>query len=428
MEQALGPTKATERIAVLDILRGFAIFGVLVVNTFYFFNPFLASPEATISSTADRTAYFIINFLFVAKFYTLFSFLFGLGMYIQMKRSQEKGVRFVPLYLKRLLILAMFGFAHGVLLWIGDILLTYAITGVVLLLFFRNCKPRTLLIWAIILITLPLIFMTVSVGSIELARMAPEETGIYAEVEAGFAEAIQQIEADNANDYDVYANGSFLDITAERFNDFISLLLTITWFTIPPVLAMFLLGVRAGKREWFTNPEAHQNTFRNLLLWALPLGLLLNFYVAITGFSQNQIGTSAESFNWMMLSQFFALSVGSVLLCLSYIAIIVQVCNTATGARILKPLAPVGRMALSNYLTHSIVMTTLAYGYGFGLFGSVGLAIGLLMSIVLYAIQIPLSNWWMSRFRFGPFEWVWRSLTYGTFQTMRVVKPQPATK
>ena len=427
METTLGPTRASERIAVLDILRGFAIFGVLVVNTFYFFNPFLVSPEVTISSAADHTTLFIINFLFLSKFYTLFSFLFGLGMYIQMKRSQEKGIRFVPLYLKRLLILAMFGFAHAFLLWIGDILLTYAITGVVLLLFFRNCKPRTLLIWAIILISLPIVYITVNVGAVELTRMAPE-TGIYEEIEASFAAAAQELEVENANDYDVYANGNFAQITAERFYDFTYFLLYLSWITIPPILAMFLLGVRAGKREWFTNPEAHRTTFRNLLLWALPLGLLLNFYIAITGFSQNQMGTSAEAFNWMMLSQYFALSVGSVLLCLSYIAIIVQVCNTATGARLLKPLAPVGRMALSNYLTHSIVMTTLAYGYGFGLFGSVGLAVGFLLSIILYAIQIPVSKWWMSRFRFGPFEWVWRSLTYGTFQNMRVMKPQPITK
>ncbi|NOK61936.1 MAG: DUF418 domain-containing protein [Chloroflexi bacterium AL-W] len=428
METTLVPTKPAERIAILDILRGFAIFGVLVVNTFYFFNPFLVPPEVAISSIADRTTHFIINFLFVAKFYTLFSFLFGLGMFIQMKRAQDKGVRFVPLYLRRLLILAIFGFAHGVLLWIGDILLIYAVTGLALLLFFRNCKPRTLLIWAIILISLPLIFMTISVGSIELARTAPAETGIYEEIEASFTTATQQIEADIANDYDVYTNGNFVDITAERFSDFINLLLTIAWFSAPSVLAMFLLGVRAGKREWFTTPAEHRTTFRNLLLWALPLGLILNFYVAITGFSQNQLGLSADSFNWMMLTQLFALNIGSVLLCLSYIAIIVQLCNTANGARILKPLAPVGRMALSNYLTHSIVMTTLAYGYGFGLFGSVGLALGFLMSIVLYAIQIPLSNWWMRRFRFGPFEWIWRTLTYGTFQSIKIAEPPPTMK
>ncbi|MEM8533373.1 MAG: DUF418 domain-containing protein [Chloroflexota bacterium] len=427
METTLGPTRASERIAVVDILRGFAIFGVLVVNTFYFFNPLLAPVEAGAFSAADHTTLFIINFLFVAKFYTLFSFLFGLGMYIQMKRAQEKQINFVPIYLRRLFILAVFGFAHGVLLWIGDVLLTYAITGLVLLLFFRNCKPRTLLVWAIILTMIPIAITGFGVTTVELARMAPE-IGIYKDLEASYAAVAQQMEADLANDYAVYANGSFVEITAERFRDFMYALSTVTLFSIPSVLTMFLLGLRAGKREWFSNPAAHRTTFRNLLLWALPLGLVLNFYIAITGFSQNQLNTNIDALNWMTLSQVIAFNIGTILLCLSYVAIIVQICNITTGARFLKPLAPVGRMALSNYLMHSIVMTTLAYGYGFGLFDSVGLAMGFLISIVLYAIQIPLSKWWMSRFRFGPFEWVWRSLTYGTFQSMRTMKPQPATK
>lgn len=247
------------------------------------------------------------------------------------------------LYLRRLFILALFGCAHGVLLWIGDILLMYAITGVVLLVFFRNRGPRTLLVWPMILIAIPIVFMGVGVASIEFARVAPPETGVWEQIETTFAEAARQAEADAARDYEIYANGNFATITAERLNDFLELLLTLGWFIIPPVLAAIALLSRSRR-----------------------------------------------------------------------------------GARILAPLVPVGRMALSNYLLQSIVMTTLAYGYGFGLYGRIDLATGFLLAIVLYAVQIPLSNWWLSRFRFGPFEWTWRTLTYARVQPLRVAKRQAA--
>ncbi len=420
--QPLQPTKVSERITVIDALRGFAIFGILVVNMFYFFNPWFVSSLEAGASAANRAALFGINFLFVSKFYTLFSFLFGLGMFIQMSRSEAKGTRFVPLYLRRLLILAVLGFAHGVLLWTGDILLLYAGAGLLLLFLFRNRGPRTLLIWAIVLIALPVLFIGVGTFGIEMARQAPDPE-IYAGIEAGFTEAAEQLEVDAARDYNVYANGSYAAVTAERFRDFGQLLLTLSWFSTPSILAMFLLGLRAGKRGWFTDMGSHIRSFRRLLLWALPLGLALNFYVASTGFSQSSFG--ATPFTWQTFLQLAALNIGSVLLSLSYVALIVLFSRTANGQRILAPLAPVGRMALSNYLLHSIVMTTLSYGYGLGLYGSISLATGFTMAIVLYALQIPLSRWWLNRFRFGPFEWLWRSLTYARPQPMRRVQ-QPA--
>jgi uncharacterized protein len=310
------------------------------------------------------------------------------------------------------------------LLWIGDILFIYAVTGLILLWLFRKRSPRTLLVWAVILIAIPILFIGVSAGAVEFARMAPPESGVYEAVQASFAESAAQFEADTAKDYVIYGSGSFLEITAERWRDFTSILLLLGWFMLPSVLAMFLIGLRAGKRGWFTHQEEHRATFRRLLTWALPLGLAMNFYVASTGFSQNQLGM--EVFGWQTALQVAALNIGSVLLSMSYVAGIVLFSQTARGQRILAPLAPVGRMALSNYLMHSIVMTTLAYGYGFGFFGQVGLAAGLGMAVVLYAVQIPLSRWWLNRFRFGPFEWIWRTLTYGQLQPMRVVQPKTA--
>ena len=417
MSTALSPVAPRERIDVIDMLRGFAIFGILVVNTFYFFNPWYAPQLTEASSAADEVAHFVIYFLFVSKFYTLFSFLFGLGMFIQMSRAEEKGASFVPTYLRRLLILGVFGLAHGVLLWVGDILFVYAVTGTILLWIFRKRSPRTLLVWAVVLISIPVLFMTLSAGAIEFARMAPPESGAYEAVQAGFAESAAQFEADTAEDYVIYGSGNFLEITAERWRDFTSILMVVGWFMLPSVLAMFLLGLRAGKRGWFTHQDEHRSSFRRLLMWALPLGLVMNFYVALTGFSQNQLGV--EVFGWETALQVAALNIGSVLLSMSYVAGIMLFSQSERGQRVLAPLAPVGRMALSNYLMHSIVMTTLSYGYGFGLFGQVGLALGFVLSVALYAVQIPLSRWWLSRFRFGPFEWIWRTLTYMRLQPMK---------
>jgi uncharacterized protein len=418
MNPHLSPVAPSERINAIDILRGFAIFGILVVNTFYFFNPWYAPQITEASSGADEAAHFLINFLFVSKFYTLFSFLFGLGMFIQMSRAEVRGRPFVPLYLRRLLILALFGLAHAVLLWIGDILFIYALTGLLLLLFFRNRQPRTLLIWAVILIAVPVLFIGASVGLIEFARTAPVESGIWQGIEAQFAETARQMQLETARDYEIYGSGNFAAITAERWSDFTELMMLMSWFMMPSVLGMFLLGLRAGKRGWFTQLDEHKSTFRRLLLWALPLGLAMNFYVAITGFSQNQLGI--EIFSWQTFFQLASLNIGSVLLSLSYVAGITLFSQSQAGQRLLSPLAPVGRMALSNYLMHSVVMTTLAYGYGFGLFGQVGLAAGLGLAVVLYAVQIPLSRWWLNRFNFGPFEWIWRTLTYTQIQPMRL--------
>lgn len=411
------PVAPSERLTTIDMLRGFAVFGVLVVNMFYFFNPWYA-PQVTPEMTSlDQAAHFLINFLFVSKFYTIFSFLFGLGMFLQMSRAEANEVRFVPLYLRRLAILALFGFAHGVLLWTGDILLLYAVTGLLLLFFFRKRSPRTLLVWSVLLIVIPVLIMGVGIGAIEMARLAPPESGAMAKIERQFADAKAQFESATAQDYQIYANGSFVAVTAERFDDFVGLLVSIGWFLLPSVLAMFLLGARAGKLGWFTQVVERKTQWRRYLAWTLPLGLTLNGYVAVMGFEQNRLGM--EVLNWQTVGQLAALNIGSVLLSQAYIALLTLYSTTAGGQRLVALLAPVGRMALTNYLTHSLVMTTLANGYGFGLYGQVSIATGLFMAIILFALQIPLSHWWLKRFRFGPVEWGWRTLTHGRLQPLQ---------
>lgn len=406
------PVSTQERIPVIDVLRGVAIFGILVVNVLYFFNPWYAPMTTADSTTGEHVVKFITNTFFVSKFYTLFSFLFGLGMAIQIERAQAKDVPFLPVYLRRLLVLAIFGVVHGVFLWTGDILLMYAVIGFITVMLFRNRSPKTLFVWVLVFLVLPVLFIALSAGLVEIARQAPPETGAYEQVQAAFETAQEEIRQEVAAATEAYRHGSWWTVTRYRASEFFSLVSSSMLFMAPTVLGMFLLGLRAGKKGWFTHLAANQALFRRLLTWALPIGLVLNLFVGATGFEQNKLGI--EIFTLLELAQVSALAVGSVLLSLSYIAGIVLLSRTATGARLLTPLAPVGRMALTNYIAHSVVMSTLAYGYGAGMFGSTSLVTGFLLAIALYAAQIPISAWWLRRHRYGPLEWLWRRLTYGT--------------
>ncbi|MFO8041591.1 MAG: DUF418 domain-containing protein [Alkalispirochaeta sp.] len=406
------PVTSQERIAVIDVLRGVAIFGILMVNVLYFFNPWYAPMTTADSTTGEHVVKFITNTFFVSKFYTLFSFLFGLGMAIQMGRAQAKEAPFLPLYLRRLLVLAIFGVVHGVFLWTGDILLMYAVIGFLTVILFRNRSPKTLLVWALVFLALPVLFIALSAGLVELARAAPPETGAFEQVQEAFAAAQEEIRQEVAAATEAYRHGSWWTVTRYRASEFFSLVSSTMLFMAPTVLGMFLLGLRAGKKGWFTNISANHALFRRLLAWALPIGLVLNLFVGATGFEQNKLGI--DIFTLLELAQVTALAVGSVLLSLSYIAGIVLLSRTATGARLLTPLAPVGRMALTNYIAHSVVMSTLAYGYGVGMFSTTSLVTGFLLAIALYAVQIPVSAWWLRRHRYGPLEWLWRRLTYGT--------------
>ncbi len=406
----LQPVEQSQRIAVVDILRGFAIMGILVVNVLYFFNPWLGSMGS--GTPADEVVKGITNTLFTSKFFTLFSFLFGLGMYIQMSRAEAKGVSFLPVYLRRLFFLALFGLAHAVFLWTGDILLLYAMVGLITVLLFRRRSPRALMIWAVVFIALPILFLILSTAGVQAARLAPPEANAFAQVQESFAAQAAEADAQNRAALETYRDTSWLRITRFRIREYFAVTAVSGLFMAPSVLGMFLLGLRAGKRRWFSDEATSLEVARRLVRFALPLGLVLNLFVGLSGFEQNRLGL--ELLTWMHAAQNTALGVGSVLLSLSYMALIVLAVQRPLGQRVLGHLAPVGRMALSNYIMHSVVMSTLAYGYGAGLYGRLSLAWGFALAFILYALQIPLSAWWLRRFRYGPLEWLWRLLTYGT--------------
>lgn len=229
------PVTGKERIVTLDIIRGFALLGILLVNMLLFMAPLLyinLTETQWWTTTGDILADYFITTFAEGKFYTIFSFLFGYGFYIFMERVREKGKPVVKLYVRRILVLLLFGIMHITLLWWGDILHFYAVIGLFLLLF-RNKNEKTLLIWSAMLIIIPIVIMgglTVLVAAIGDADIAGQD--------------FEQVQTS----VQVYSQGSFMEITRQRLADF-SFVAGGMYIMAPQVLAMFLLGTYAAKRR-----------------------------------------------------------------------------------------------------------------------------------------------------------------------------------
>lgn len=404
------PVQQTERIQIVDILRGFALFGILFVNMTIFSHPMQAIvlPTDPALPWHDRAAIWLIHALGEGKFYALFSLLFGLGLFLQMERIEGRGGRFVPLYARRLLVLLGIGLVHAFLIWMGDILIIYALLGFLLILF-RKAKPRTLLIWVFVLIALPVLFNAAITALVTWASAIPEAAP---QIEQSFAQAEAGFAADLERAARVYATGNFAEITAQRVRDYFSMGLAGLGVMGFNIMAMFLFGLYFGKGEIFKNLEAHRGLFIRLLVIGLALGLTGNLLYATLVMPISRVYQT-----WPLFLATAGQAIGAPLLMLAYVSAFCLLALNPAWGKSISVLAPVGQMALTNYLTQSIVCTLIFYGYGLGLFGKMGPAAGIGLTIILYLLQIPLSHWWMKRFYYGPAEWLWRSLTY--------LKPQP---
>lgn len=390
------PVEGKKRMDVVDILRGFAIFGILTVNIFGMASPiWIPGYVAPILPWYDQIAEGVMYFFGMGKFYVIFSFLFGLGFSLQMERAEEKGIDIHRFYKRRLWILFLFGIIHATVLFIGDILRFYALLGFALLVF-RKKSDRTLVLWAVVFLLLNFVTLGVAGGPLAGGGEVPEEMN--------FALMASQ----------VYQQGSALEViifqVGASFFSFVSLFL----MQGGTVMSMFLLGLIIGRRQFFQQLDEHHGRLNRFLYWGLPLGLLFNALYMILADS-----AWVSTFFWIL---------GAPLLGFVYVAGIIRWNQSDMGARLLKPIRYVGRMALTNYLLHSIVGALLFNGYAFGYYELIGPFVLLGITIAIYLAQIPLSVWWLSRYRFGPFEWMWRSLTYRQRQPLRLnpVGAEPA--
>lgn len=399
------PIPAGERSALLDSLRGYALLGILIANMVafsgFFFVVETGRAALRLGSLNDFADY-LMEWLIVGKFYSIFSLLFGIGFAIQLGRLEQRGEG-VPRYLKRLFVLFLIGLAHLYLLWLGDIVALYALMGAVLLLF-RKLGDRALLRWAVLLWLIPIGWSAlIHFGGINLA------VPVFAHGEATIV----------AMGFDLargplyfYQHAPLADhLRAHRAEVFFRLGDLIYQMRFTKVLGMFLVGLWVGRRALYANLDQYRPLLRRVAVLGIGLGLPLSAakaYLLITANDRPAHEFAGELFYVL----------GTPTLALGYAAAFALL--WARGRRgWLEWSAPAGRMALTNYLMQSVLMSIIFYGWGFGQIGKYGLIFVYPFSLVLFAAQVAYSRWWLARFRFGPVEWLWRSLTYGKAQPMR---------
>jgi uncharacterized protein len=420
------PIGSRERLALIDVVRGFALGGVFVSNVNVWFSGKVLLPkprlEALNAATVDVVFGYLFGFLVSGKLVTIFSLLFGFGFAVHLLRAEERGGAAVGIYARRLGVLLGIGVAHMLGLWYGDILNMYALLGFALLLF-RRRSDRALLFWGFALtLASPFIvstlekFLPVLLTSAEAAEAAAkaakaEEERVRALTLAGF-EGASYLAA-------MRVNAVFL------VHDFWTPSTLGSW---GEALGKFLLGFYAGRRRLFHEPEEHLPLFRRLLLWGLVAGVLGNGFLAVVRYlTRSQRIPAALSWGFLLRG------VGSIAhlgLALFYIAAMTLLFRRPAWRRLLSALAPAGRMALTNYLSQTVIALLLFDGFGLGLIGKLPNAKTIGLTSGLFVAQMLLSHLWLSRFRFGPAEWVWRSLTYGRPQPMRLdpAEAEPSPK
>jgi uncharacterized protein len=345
-------------------------------------------------SVLQRAAVFVRTLLFETKFYLLFSFLFGYSFTLQMQSAERDGKPFAPRLLRRLVGLWVLGLLHGVLLFHGDILTTYAVLGGVLLVlrrrgdvFLTRCAiglvVTTSLVWA---------------GFGYLLALS----GVPLDTRAAFVEAASALAA---------YRGTPATVVAQHLRELSEIWVVIGLVQAPTALAMFFAGFIAGRRRLFANVEAHRALFKRLIAWGVVVGLPGAVFYAWPSVRLND-----------SVREIYSLSVGLLtapFMTAAYAAGLMLLFQTSRGRMLADMLAPAGRMALSNYLLQSLVCAWIFLAYGLRLIGTVGPLATFAFAAAIFATQLMLSRWWMNRFAYGPVEWLLRAFTNLELPVMR---------
>ncbi len=401
MSAKISPVVPENRFDSMDALRGLALLGVLIADMRGYSAPdqVYGSITRMFPALPDIIAQGAIDLFITGKCITLFTVLFGIGFGIQVSRAQKRNVS-LSFFTRRMVILLVIGLIHSFLIWSGDFLVGLALGGLLLLLF-RKSRQKAVLYWSAGLFSSIIVFILSLYLFLRAGGKLPPSFGV-ADPRAAFLSAME-----------AYRNGDFSAMTAQRFRDWIEinkfLPLVIAFFALPRLLA----GLWAWRGGYVSVPEKHLNEIRWAAIWGLLVGLFADAFIYLMKYAVSaQHEFTFEPFSIAIAEQ------------ISYPAI---ACFYACGLLLLmqwevwvdrfRPFAAVGRMALTNYLVQSLFFTwffRLTH-----LFGKVGPAMGLIPSVVFFALQILFSVWWLKRFNYGPMEWLWRSLTYGEAQPMR---------
>jgi len=386
------PVRSDQRIAAIDVLRGIALFGVLAVNLITEFRVSLFQqflPSTGEGSWLDHAVEAIVSIGMELKAFALFSLLFGIGLAIQFERLATRADR-LTLLARRLLVLLGFGLIHLCFIWNGDILTEYALVGL-LVLPLLYASNRTVAVTAVIALafygTLPLWLPS--------TFFWPNDAWLRQHVQTATS---------------VYASGNWAEVVRYNISE-IPGIIPLHLFVAPRTLGLFLLGAMAWRTGLLRQPAQH----RRLLISAAILGLAF-------GFGMNLLDQPSASSPWHALAPVITvlITLGPVVLAIGYGATVIALYNFTRASRVLHVVGPLGRMAFSNYLAQSLIFSWIFFGYGLGFFGRMSPSHAMLLGVTVYVAQIIASQWWLRRFRFGPMEWLWRTLMYGVRQPWRI--------
>jgi uncharacterized protein len=404
------PVDAADRIALLDVVRGFALWGVCLANLVPALSGWGMIPEkarhALPTWPVDRIIEMMVRTFVYGRFWTIFSFLFGLGFAVQFLRAEARGIDATRLLARRLAVLLGIGLVHAFGIWYGDILTTYAVAGGMLLVARRWPPARLLAVGVSLVVLFPIVYGV-------FYKVAPVLShGAIATPSLGAADSLYSVRIPA-----LLATPSYSAVlSANRL-----MLRTVVspWSLasyVPDIAGLFLLGLWVGRVGLLRQIGAHRAAWRTTFRWATTIALL--------GFVPRAVFELTGTLKQLPLDVAGTLRtlriVGQPAMSLAYVTGLVLLFQRPGWRARLLVLAPVGRMALTNYLTQSLLGVAVFYGVGFRQFGHVGAAWLLVWSIAIIAAQAALSRWWLARYRFGPAEWVWRSLTYGAPQPMRI--------
>ena len=400
------PTRPTERIVAIDILRGFALLGILIMNIQGFAMPAAAYSNPTVYGDltgANRWVWTLSHIFADQKFMTIFSLLFGAGILLMTEKLDAHGQRAWTLHYRRNFWLLLFGLAHAYLLWSGDILVAYALCGF-WVYWLRRLRPAWQLALGIFIVSIPaLILLATSLTM----QFTPPET--LHELRADWQPASETIAAEVAS----YRGGWLqqMDARVPRSAEFqtVGLLFWGLWRAGGLMLmgmALYRWGVLTGSRS--------RSFYFGMVIFGLAIGLPVVSWGAAQNFAND----------WMLEFSKFGLGAqpnywGSLFVSAAYIGLLMLFARSRALPWLQTALAAVGRTALTNYLLQTILATAIFYGHGLGLFGSVERVGQIGIVVAIWVVQLVVSPLWLRYCRFGPFEWMWRSLSYWRLQPLK---------